>query len=295
MRLKQCLNTVNGMQKAISMLFGLLLVSPACALQKLDAELLMRWPAALAHQGVAKGENVFFTVSNTALARHARRDGREIARWQSVGRAGVSHMNSCVVTSARELLCANSNYPELPMAGSLEWFDASSLRPIRSRPLGSTDGSLVWVDELANGWVAGFAHYDGRGGKLGKSHRATRIVQFDTAWAPVGSWLLPDSVLERMQPYSASGGSVGPKGLLYVSGHDRPEIYALARPEQGSTLVHVATIALDIAGQAFAWDRFSDERIVWAIHRPDREVRTFCIPEIEIPNGLSGFDAVRLD
>lgn len=267
----------------------------AHALDVLDAEHLMSYPSPLAHQGVAVGENAFFAVTNTGLARHARRGGREVARWQSIGRAGVSHMNSCTLTRAHELLCANSNFPKLPMTGSLEWFDPTTLTPVRTRSLGTTDGSLVWADELAGGWLAGFAHYDGRGGEPARDHRYTRIVQFDPYWVPVEAWLLPDSVLERMRPHSASGGSVGPDGLLYLTGHDRPEMYALARPTQGATLVHVATIRLEIAGQAIAWDRLVDDRIVWGIHRPTREVRSFRVPRIVLPAGLNGFDAVRID
>jgi len=278
------------MTRLAILIIGLSCTGLTLALNVVDAERLMSYPAPLARQGVAVGENAFFSVTNTGLARHARRGGREVARWQSVGRAGVSHMNSCAMTRARELLCANSNFPQLPMAGSLEWFDPATLAPIRSRALGATDGSLVWADELAGGWLAGFAHYDGRGGEAARDHRYTQIVQFDPYWVPVEAWLLPDSVLERMRPHSASGGSVGPDGLLYVTGHDRAEMYALARPTQGATLVHVATVRLDIAGQAIAWDRFVDDRIVWGIHRPSHEVRSFRVPRIILPAGLKGFD-----
>ncbi len=267
----------------------------AWALERLAAESVMRYPAPLAQQAVAVGANAFFAVNDTGMARHARRGGRELARWQSVGRAGVAHLNSCVITRERELLCANSNFPDLPMAGSLEWFDPATLAPVRSRSLGATDGSLAWVDELASGWLAGFAHYDGEGGQPGKDHRYTRIVQFDPYWVPVQAWLLPDSVLERLRPDSTSGGTIGADGLLYVTGHDRGEVYALARPSQGATLVHVATIALEIAARSIAWDRFTSDRILWTIDPAGPEVRTFRVPRIVMPAGLTGFDSARMD
>ena len=92
--------------------------------------------------------------------------------------------------------------------------------------------------------------------------------------------MLPASVLERLAPHSASGGGIGPDGLLYLTGHDREEMYVLAFPELGPKLVHVATVDVGLQGQAFAWDRSTDRRIVWGISRPNREVRAFRIPEI---------------
>jgi hypothetical protein len=284
------------MHRFVYAVLAALAFAPAFALERLEAEPRMVYPAALARQGVAVADNSFFAVASTGVSRHARRGGRELARWQSVGREGVAYMNSCVITRERELLCANSNFPELPMAGSLEWFNAATLAPVRSRSLGTTDGSLAWVDQLVGGWLAGFAHFDGPGGAPDRDHRYTRVVQFDPYWVAVQAWLLPRSVLEKLAPASMSGGSVGPDGLLYITGNERPELYALAKPSQGTTLVHVATIELDIAGQGIAWDRFADEdRILWAVHDRNREVRTFRIPRIVMPAGLSGFDSARAD
>jgi hypothetical protein len=55
----------------------------------------------------------------------------------------------------------------------------------------------------------------------------------------------------------------------------------------GPKLVHIATIDIDIEGQAFAWDKSSEERIVWGISRPNREVRAFRLPVINLPEGYS--------
>jgi hypothetical protein len=61
-------------------------------------------------------------------------------------------------------------------------------------------------------------------------------------------------VLDRFAPRSASGGVWGQDGLLYVSGHDRPEVYVLRLPKSRDVLEHVATIASPIEGQAIALD-----------------------------------------
>jgi len=54
-----------------------------------------------------------------------------------------------------------------------------------------------------------------------------------------------------------------------VTGHDRPELYALRVPDLGGVLEHVATIAIPTDGQAIAWnpretsavaDRAQDQR-----------------------------------
>lgn len=97
------------------------------------------------------------------------------------------------------------------------------------------EGSLTWLDRYRGGWMAGFAHYDGDGGLKFKDHTFSAVVTFDAEWRRTGGWLIPPGVLERMTPYAASGGRVGPDGWLYLLGHDRTEMYAEARPSMGPT------------------------------------------------------------
>jgi len=79
--------------------------------------------------------------------------------------------------------------------------------------------------------------------------------------------------------------------LLYITGHDRREMYVLDIPDRGSRLVHLATIEIDIAGQAFAWDRSGDDRIVVGIERPEREMRAFRLPSVApLPENLRRAD-----
>jgi hypothetical protein len=93
--------------------------------------------------------------------------------------------------------------------------------------------------------------------------------------------MLPPTVLERMSPHAASGGALGPDGLLYLTGHDLPEMYVLAKPAMGPVLLHVATIEMDAAGQAFSWDKASG-RTVYAINRPTGTVRVFEVPPVAL-------------
>ena len=53
----------------------------------------------------------------------------------------------------------------------------------------------------------------------------------------------------------------------------------------GPKLIHVATISVDIEGQAFAWDD-SAERVLIGISRSYRDIRTFQIPAVVLPAGL---------
>jgi hypothetical protein len=168
------------------------------------------------------------------------------------------------------------------MASSIEIFDTIEMRHVETHSLGTSFGSLTWFDRRNGYWWAGFAHYDGRGGAPGKDHRHTNLVKFDDMWRKVEQWMFPGSVLERFAPHSTSGGAFGPDGLLYVTGHDRKEMYVLRVPTMGSKLEHVATIDIDVEGQAFAWDRSVDKRVVYGISRASREVRAFEIPELPL-------------
>lgn len=250
--------------------------APPTVLQ-LQAEEVRRWPAPEARQGVAVDSDHFYAVVNSRIGKYRKADGRKVAEWTG-DRIAIRHLNSCVVDNG-ELVCANSNYPQTPMASSVEIFDTATLSHLRSVPLGVRDGSLTVVERHKGAWWAVFANYDGPRSYLGRTHRDTKVALFSDAWSEVGGYALPESVLERLAPHSASGGSFGPDGLLYLTGHDAPEIYALRIPRQGPVLEHVATIAAPIEGQAWAWDR-SAGRTIYAIRRSTGEVVVLRLPVV---------------
>lgn len=245
------------------------------------AEEIARFPASEAGQGVAIDAEHFYAVVNFAIGKYDRETGERVAGWVGPRGGLIAHLNSCFA-EAGELWCANSNHPEVPMASSVEVFDAETMTHVRSRSLGLMDeGSLTWFDHYEGGWVAGFAHYNDETGEPFKTNAYAGVHTFDDQWRRTGGWRLPPHLIERMAPQAASGGAIGPDGLMYVFGHHVPELYVLAKPAMGPTLLHVATIELDAEGQAFAFDPV-DARVIWAISRPNREVRAFRLPEIAL-------------
>ena len=246
---------------------------------QLTARTLRVFDAAEADQGVAADKTHFYAVGNTIIAKYAIASGKRAGHWEGPRNGMIRHLNSCLVDAGR-IWCANSNYSQTPMGSSIEIFDAAAMRHADSRSLGMLDeGSLTWFDRYRSGWIAGFAHYDANGGVPFKDHRFSSVVTFDAEWRRTGGWLFPASVLERMAPYAASGGAIGPDGWLYLLGHDRPEMYVVARPSMGPTLIHVATIALDAEGQAFSWAQ-DGSRTVFTIDRRKKLVRTIAIPAV---------------
>ena len=254
-------------------------VAAPCLAQdaELQAQVVRRYQAEEARQGVAVGEDRFYAIDNRRIAAYDRETGERIARWDGDPAVFV-HLNSCLVTGS-ELVCAHSNYPGVPMVSSIEWFDAASLRHLRSHSLGPGIGSLTWIVPHEGHWWAAFANYDGRGGEPGRGYRFTTLVQFDADFSRQQSWVFPDAVLDRFAPRSSSGGTWGDDDLLYVTGHDREELYALRLPPAGGSLLHVATIGMPTAGQAIAWDPWQ-ARTIWSIDRATQEVVVSELPLI---------------
>jgi hypothetical protein len=244
----------------------------------LQAVPIARLPAPDARQGVASGPDGLYAIDNRAIARLDPKTGRMVTRWEG-NAARFKHINSCIVRE-RLLVCAASNYPDLPQASRIETFDARSLTHRTTRELGAGYGSLTWVDWHDGSWWACYANYDGKGGMPGRDHRATTLVRYDREFHERAHWLFPAEVLDRFAPHSASGGVWGDDGLLYVTGHDRPELYALRPAERGGILELVATIALPTDGQAIGWD-VHRPRLLWSIERSTREVVASLIPEVK--------------
>lgn len=236
-----------------------------------------RFKAEEAKQGIVADDRFVFAVANAEIGKYDRRTGRRVAHWQG-DPAQFRHMNSCILRG-RALICAASNYPDVPMASSVEWFDADRLTHVRSVSLGPGRGSLTWLDWHDGSWWACFANYDGKGGEPQRDHRYTTLVRYSPAFAEQGAWLFPADVLERFAPHSSSGGVWGDDGLLYVTGHDRPELYVLRLPTAGSVLEHVATVAIPGEGQAISWQRGA-KRTLWSIRRSTREAVQSTVPRV---------------
>ncbi len=97
-----------------------------------------------AKQAVAVDRKYFYVINNSTITKHDKKNGKLLAKWDGTGE-GITHLNSGVVIRGR-LYCATSNYPGSPMAGSVEIFDASSLKHIGNHSFGIYTGSLTWTD-----------------------------------------------------------------------------------------------------------------------------------------------------
>lgn len=243
--------------------------------QMAQAAEVRRLSAAEANQGVAADASSVYAIDNSRIGRYDKASGRRMASW--TGDPGrFKHLNSCIVR-LQQLVCAASNYPEVPMRSQVLWFDAATLRLRRVLPLPFDGGSLTWLDWHEGGWWAGYANYDGKGGAPGRDHRSTAVVRYSARFAVRAVYRFPTTVLDRFAPRSTSGGAWQNDGLLYVTGHDRPELYVLRLPEKGQTLIHVTTIGTPTGGQAIGWDAREPKQL-WSIDRKTSEVVESKVP-----------------
>ena len=250
-------------------------LAPAQAQAAAAAALVRLYDAPEASQGVAVDARSLYAVGNSEIGRYDKESGRRTGGWSGDPKL-FPHLNSCVA-AGDELVCASSNYPATPMLSTVEVFDRERLAHKRSIRLGQQGGSLTWLVRRGGAWWACFANYDGKGGEPDRDHRATILVKFDDQWRRRQVWRFPSSVLERFAPKSSSGGVWGRHGLLYVTGHDAPEVYVLRLPRTGEVLEHVATIAAPIEGQAIALDP-TDPRRLYGIRRAGRQIVAMRLP-----------------
>jgi hypothetical protein len=264
--------------RAAFLAFAALAAAPALAQPTPRAELVRRYDASEANQGVAVDARSIYAVGNSQIGRYDKRTGKMTGSWTGDPKV-FPHLNSCAAIGA-ELVCASSNYPATPMTSTVEVFDRARLTHLRSIPLGHQVGSLTWAVRKGDAWWAGFANYDGRGGEPGRDHTRSALVKFDLAGKPLAQWTFPKSVLDRFAPHSTSGGVWGDDGLLYVTGHDAAEVYVLRVPPGGGVLEEVATIAVPIEGQAIALDA---NRMLYGISRKNRQVVAVRLPTVGTP------------
>jgi hypothetical protein len=226
-----------------------------------------RHPAAEAIQGVAVDEDHFYAITNRAIGKYRKDTGARIAFWEDAADGRLRHLNAGVVFGGK-LYCAHSNYPKRPEESSIEIWDTATLRHLESHPFDKPPGSLTWVDQRDGKWFACFAHY-----RASSDPALSRVVSFDAGWEPLATWTFPAEVIARFVDHSSSGGSFGPGGHLFVSGHDATELYILDLPAGGGVMTWLGTVAISAAGQAFAWDRTPGaEGVLYSIQRKTREV-----------------------
>lgn len=234
-----------------------------------SSELLQRFQIKEARQGVGVDAEAFYAIDNTTIAKFDKKTGAPLAKWEGDAKGGAIHLDSAAVVDGK-LYAAHSNYPAWPMTSSIEVWDAATLRHLESHSLGIERGSLTWLDRDANGvWWGAFANYNRVFDKspvaYGNKYN-TQVVRFDAEWRVAEAWVFPDALVEKFDDMSNSGGSWGPDGKLYITGHDNAELYVMELPEIGSELTWVGTIPAEIAGQGIAFDH-SQPGVVYGIIR----------------------------
>ncbi len=256
--------------------------APAPELTKhgLVASEIGRWPVLEAGQGVAVDDAFFYGIGNFAIVKLRKDNGERVAEW--VGQKGgpIVHLNGGHVADGK-LILAHSNFPQLPMASSLELYDTKTLAHVATHSFGIRLGSLTYAERHHGFWWACFANYNDAGTTPGFDQRWTYFGKFNDDWQLLESWLFPPQVVAHWGRSSSSGGSWGDDGLLYVTGHDEPELYVLRLPKQGVTLDYVTTIDIPFEGQSWAWDRSAaPRRVIYGISRRTKDVIAAEIPAV---------------
>lgn len=257
---------------ARALLATLVLAASLAAHAAPTLELLREFVVPQANQGVGADAQHFYAVDNQTIAKYDKLTGKLVKQWRGDKQGPILHLDSALLLDGK-LYAAHSNYPQWPMTSSLEIFDAATMEHIGSRSFGIQYGSMTWIDWHDGHWWVVFANYDVPLGpnKTPYGHKAnTVMVKFTPEFQPVQSWTLPKSVLDRFELMSNSGGSWGPDGLLYLSGHDPAEVYRMRLPKAGSVLELVDIIPMQIRGQGIAWDR-SQPDVLYGIVRATRK------------------------
>ena len=248
-------------------------VAPIQAQDGKRFEEVARFDVPEARQGVGVDAQHFYAVTDLGLAKYDKKTGKLVAKWDGPKDGPIIHLDSAMVLDGK-LYAAHSNYPQEPMTSSLEVWDVATMQHVETRSFGIMLGSLTWIDRHQGAWWAVFANYSR---VFGPSQRPygntywTTLVKFDDKWQQQEAWIFPNSILRRAEPMSISGGSWGPDGLLYVTGHDNSEVYSVRLPKAGSILEHLGTYPIANTGQGIAWDR-SDPGVLWTIDRPKKQV-----------------------
>jgi hypothetical protein len=183
----------------------------------------------------------------------------------------LNHLNSGIIIDGKLYAC-NSNYPESPMASSIEIFDPVTMKHIGNHSFGIFNGSATWLDKFEGFWYVAFAHYTGRGSEPGKDNTWTRLVKFDKQWRQIESWIFPKELVKHFETKSNSGGVILKDGRILCTGHDNYEIYVLHFPEKGYTLDWTATIPVGSFGQGIAYEKQGNSELIYGIIKKENKV-----------------------
>lgn len=192
-------------------------------------------------QAAAADGRFVYAIASEKVARYDRGSGRRL----SVSTGPAKHLNSGFLWKGK-LLCAHSNYPQMPERSEIKVLDPTSMRLSTFKDFGNFGGSLTWVVRHGDDWWCNFARY-------GEKNAETFFVRFDDEWRETGRWTYPNAVISQLGRFSLSGGLWWGQELL-VTGHDKPEFYRLRLPRTGRVLEYVGKQSVPFTGQGFAKD-----------------------------------------
>ncbi|KAJ9634426.1 hypothetical protein H2204_006251 [Knufia peltigerae] len=261
--------------------------------QQISSKTIRSVNATDANQGVAVDATYFYSIDNFSITKHNKTTGQAIMQWFGGANGPIIHLDGAVVINGT-LYAPHSNYPHSPETSSVEEWNVTTMEHIRSYSFGVNRGSLTWIDQDSTGtWYGTFANYDrvqkGQTQPYGLSMN-TQLVRFspgpESPFQYISqSWIFPQELVsENFSPMSNSGGSFGPDGWLYITGHDASAAYIVQIPSAGSILIWVATVDLpDIAGQGIAWDRSKGPQnggngTLYGISRESKQVVEMSVP-----------------
>lgn len=250
------------------------------------SELVKEFAIPEANQGVGVDAGHFYAIDNHTIAKYDKVTGAKVDSWDGGEDGPVKHLDSAVVVDGK-LYAAHSNYPEWPMTSSVEVFDAATLDHIDTHSFGIDRGSFTWLDFHEGSWWGGFANYNRvfeRSPVAYGNKYNTQVVRFGPDWQIAEAWILPDPVLEKFEDMSNSGGSWGPDGKLYLTGHDPAEAYVMELPEAGSVLKWIATVPLKNTGQGIAWDRSTPDMLYGIVRGESDAENRLTANRVLLPN-----------
>ena len=258
------------MQRILGLLLLLFFLGESLLCQTKEAMIVRTYDVPSSRQGIAVDSLYFYVINNSSISKHHKEDGRMVEFWEDEDSL-IHHLNSGIIIYEK-LYAVNSNYPDFPMASSIEIFDPVSLKHICNHSFGIFNGSATWLDEHDGYWFVAFAHYTGRGSEPGKSNSWTRLVKFDREWKQLESWIFPKELINKFESRSNSGGLILPDGRVLCTGHDNYEVYLLEFPKMGYSLNWIDTLPVGSFGQGIAYEKTGKSEYIYGIIKGENKI-----------------------
>ena len=231
---------------------------------------LDRISAPAAKQAVAVDSNFVYIIHNHKIVKRNKSNYKIVKRWDGGEDGVLKHLNSGVVINGK-LYCTHSNYPDIPMASSIEIFDTQTLTHVNNVSFGIYKGSCTWIDFDDGYWWVMFAHYENKSQQINRNVGWSSLVKMDERFRTLESWILPNKLINKVKPYSISGGIMLNKNQLICTGHHNLELYLLEIPDMGYTLKWKDTFAVPFRGQGIARDPVN-RNIFYGIDKTSKEL-----------------------